>query len=154
LHQNIAYSPTPEALTISLICQRPTSKDPRASLFWFTAFAEAKEDKLKRERRKKGRVPDRAGKLPLPPLSLVMMQVQQAWDHPVNLEHLRLELDVRTVELRKQLINYHAEGVTTDLVVPQGQELQLPPGQFPPQFVPPSSGSVPLISLKRRSCFK
>ena len=68
------------------------------SLFWFTALAEVREDKLKRERRKKGRVPDRAGKLPLPPLSLVMMQVQQAWDHPVNLEHLRLELDMRRIE--------------------------------------------------------
>jgi hypothetical protein len=26
------------------------------------------------------------------------MHVQQAWDHPVNLEHLRLELDMRRIE--------------------------------------------------------
>ena len=31
--------------------------------------------------------------------------------------------------------------------VPQGQELQLPPGQLPPHLLPPL-GSVPLSSLK------
>ncbi len=67
-------------------------------MFWLTALAEVKEVKLKREGRKKGRVLDRTGRIPLPPLSFVMMQVQQAWDHPVNLEHLRLELDVRRIE--------------------------------------------------------
>jgi hypothetical protein len=71
-----------------------------------------------------------------------MMQVQQAWDHPVYLEHLRWELD--RGELGERRHQYMALISCGCLAVPQGQVSQLLPGQLPPQL--PFEGSVPLSS--------